>query len=133
VLAALFVASPVPATTRAPSSSAGAATTRAWCALVIQINTKYGTMKNKRYLPVSKVPLSAWRGVIDAALAGRNHILSVTPASIKKAMTHELVYFAHVKANRYSLATAPAPYTAADARQLGEFQRTKCGITFAGP
>src|SRR6266516_1187320 len=87
VLVALLVASPAAATTRASASSAGASTVSAWCALVIQINTKYGTMKNKRYLPADKVPLSAWKNLIDAALAGRRHLLAVTPASIKKAQT----------------------------------------------
>jgi hypothetical protein len=127
VLTALLVASPSAATMSARSSSARAADAKAWCALVIKINTKYGTMRNKRYLP--NAPLSAWKGAIDAALAGRSHILAVTPKSIKKAMTHELTYFAHVKANHYNLKTPLAPYTIADVKQLANFQRTKCGIT----
>ena len=130
VLTALLVASSAAAMTTARSSPAGSANVAQWCALVIQINTKYGTMKNKRYLPTGKVPLSAWKAVIDAALAGRKKILVVTPASIKKAMTDELTYFAHVKANHYSLNTPLAPYTVAEAKQLGNFQRTQCGITF---
>ena len=98
---------------------------------MIKINTKYGTMKNKRYLPAGKVPLSAWKGVVDAAVAGRSHILAVTPSSIKKAMTHELDYYARVKANHYSFGTPLAPFTVAEVTQLGNFQRTKCGIRFS--
>ncbi len=131
VLTALLVASPAAATTTARSSPASSANAAQWCALVIQINTKYGTMKNKRYLPTGKVPLSAWKAVIDAGLAARSRILAVTPKSIKKAMTDELTYFARIKANHYSLKTPLAPFTIAEVKQLGNFQRTKCGITFS--
>lgn len=130
VLTALLLASPAAATTRARSSPTGAASAGAWCALVIQLNTKYGTMKNKRYLPADKVPLSAWKAVIDAGLAGRSHLLAVTPGSIKKAMTDELAYFARVKANHYAQATPLGQFTVAEVTQLVNFQRKMCGITF---
>jgi hypothetical protein len=129
LLTGLVVASPVAAMTRARSSPAGPANAAQWCALVIQINTKYGLMKNKRYLPANKVPLSAVKGAFDAALKMRSKLLSVTPSSIKKAMTDELTWYTHVKANHYSLKTPLAPLTIAEIRQLGTYQRTKCGIT----
>ncbi len=47
-----------------------ASAAKAWCDAVIQVNTKYGTMNNKRFLPNSQVPLSAWKKVVDAAVAG---------------------------------------------------------------
>lgn len=132
LLTALLVASAGSAATPLYSSSPAKPSAKAWCALVIKINTKYGTMKNKRYLPTGKVPLSAWKGVIDEALAKRRQVLAVTPSSIKKAMTHELTYFAHIKANHYNLKTTPlAPYTIADVTTLANFQRTQCGITFS--
>jgi len=71
-------------------------------------------------------------GVIDASLAGRSHFLAVTPPSIKKAVTHELTYFAQVKANHYNLKTTPlAPFTVAEVTQLSNFQRANCGIRFS--
>jgi len=130
VLTALLVAPPGAARTGAKSSPAGAADTKAWCALVIQVNTKYGTMKNKRFLPTSKVSASAWKKVVDAGVAGRSRLLAVTPSSIKTAMTHELAWFARVKANHYSSATPLAPWTVAEVTQITNFERTKCGITF---
>ena len=118
--------------TAASSSSTRAADTKAWCNAVISVNTKYGTMKNKRYLPVDKVPLSAWKGVIDSAVAGRSRWLAITPASIKTAVTHELAWFAHVKANHYNLGGTPtAPYTAADAKKITGFQAKYCGIKYS--
>src|ERR1700693_1059718 len=78
VLTALLMVSPVAAMTTARSSPASSANAAQWCALVIQINTKYGTMKNKRYLPANKVPQKAIRAAFDAALAERSHFLAVT-------------------------------------------------------
>jgi hypothetical protein len=99
---------------------------------VIKINTKYGTMKNKRFLPESKVPPDAWKAVIDVAVAQRSHILAITPSSIKKAMTHELAWFARVKANDYDRVGTPlGSFTIADITQLTNFQKTKCGIKFS--
>ena len=130
-LTALLFASPGTATMSAASSPAGGPSAKAWCALVIKINTKYGTMRNKRYLPEGQVPASAWEGVVDAAVAERSRILAVTPSSIRKAMTHELAWFARVKANHYNRATPLASFTIADITKLTNFQRTQCGITFS--
>jgi hypothetical protein len=123
VCIALLVASPSMAATGTRSDTA------AWCAIVIQINTKYGAMKNKHYLPGNKVPLKAQEAIISAALAQRTQILAVTPAVIKKAMSDELTYYAHLKARGYSNPASLAPFTTAEAGQLLTFQRTKCGIT----
>jgi hypothetical protein len=103
--------------------------TAAWCALVIQLNTKYGVMKNKHYLPINTVPPKAQKAVISAGLAHRTQILALTPTVIKKATSDELTYFAHLRASGYSLQVSPAPFTVAEARQLLIFQHAKCGIT----
>jgi hypothetical protein len=96
---------------------------------VIQINTKDGAMKNKRYLPPSQISARTFKAIVDAAVANRHRLLALTPSSIKNAMTHELDYYAHLLANHYSTATPLAPMTIADVHQLAKFQRDECGIT----
>ena len=131
VLTALLLASPAAAMTTARSSSDGSANAAQWCALVIQINTKYGTMKNKRFLPVGKVPLKTWKALVNAAHAARSQLLAVTPASIKKAMTDELAWFDRIRANHYSKTTPLGSWTVAEICQITTFERTKCGISFS--
>ena len=130
LVAAVLVASPAAAMTRAASSPAGGATAAQWCALVIQINTKYGTMKNKRFLPAGKVPPSAWKAIVDAAVAKRSQLLAVTPSEIMKAFTDELAWFARIKANHYSKTTPLGSWTVTEVGQITNFERTKCGIKF---
>ena len=117
--------------TRTESAAAGAANTKEWCAYVIQANTKAGAMKNKRFLPIDKVPPSVWKKVVDAAVTGRSKLLAVTPSSIKTAMTHELDWFARIKANHYSNATPLGSWTLAEVKKITDFERTKCGIKFS--
>ncbi len=130
LVAAVVVASPAAAMTRATSSPMGTANAAQWCALVIQINTKYGTMKNKRFVSFAKVSPSNWKALVDAAVAERGHLLAVTPSEIKKAVTHELAWFARIKANHYSKTTPLGSWTAAEVGQITNFERTKCGIKF---
>jgi hypothetical protein len=127
-VAAVLVASPAAAMTRAASSPAGAANAAQWCALVIQINTKYGTMKNKRFLPFGKVPLSTWKALVNAAVAGTGQLVAAAPSEIKKAMIHEMAWFARIKANHYSKATPLGSWTVAEVGKITNFERTKCGI-----
>jgi hypothetical protein len=96
---------------------------------VIQINTKDGAMKNKRYISPTQITPSIFKAIVDAAVANRNRLLALTPSSIKVPMTHELDYYAHILANHYSTATPLAPMTIADIHLLAKFQRDKCGIT----
>jgi hypothetical protein len=120
VCVALIVASSSVAATRAVSNTA------AWCALVIQINTKFGAMKNKHYLsPTAKVS----KAIIPYAVAHRAQILAVTPTVIKKAQSDELTYYAHLVASNYAPTTPFAPLTPAELTQLLNFQHAKCGIT----
>ena len=130
LLAAALLASPAAATTRAATYPVKAANAAQWCALVIQINTKYGTMKSKRFVPLAKVPPSTWKALVDAAVAERGHLIALAPSEIKKAVTHELAWFARIKANHYSKATPLGPWTAAEIGQITNFERTKCGIKF---
>ncbi len=131
VVTALLVGSPGAAMTRAQAAPAGAANTKEWCAAVIETNTKAGAMKNKRFLPTGKVPPSVWKKVVDAAVAGRSKLLAVTPSSIKTAMTHELDWFARMKANHYSNATPLGSWTVAEVKKITDFERTQCGIKFS--
>lgn len=131
VLTALLVAPSGAAMTRSGSARAGAANTKEWCAAVINTNTKAGAMKNKRFLPTAKVPPSVWKKVVDAAVAGRSKLLAVTPSSIRTAMTHELDWFARIKANHYSNATPLGSWTVAEVKKITDFERTQCGIKFS--
>ena len=130
VLIALLAVSPAAASARAPSSTVRAADTKGWCNAVIQTNTKYGTMKNKRFLAPGEVPMSAWKKVVDAAVAGHDRYLALAPSEIKTAVKHQLAWFARVKRNKYALSTPLAPLTIADIHRITNFERTKCGIKF---
>ena len=129
-VAAVLAAPPAFATTRAISAPVTAANTAQWCAAVIQTNTKYGTMKSKRFLPIAKVPASAWKAVVDAAVSGRKRFIALAPAEIKKAVTDEVAWFGRIKANHYSTATPLGSWTVAEVKQITDFERTKCGIKF---
>lgn len=128
--AAVLLASPAAASTRTASSPAEAANAAQLCALVIQINTKYGTMKNKRFVPIDTVKPSVWKAIVDAAVANRNRLLAVAPSEIKKALSHELGWFVRIKANHYSKATPLGSWTSAEIAEITNFERTKCGIKF---
>ena len=107
------------------------ADTQSWCHAVISVNTKYGTMKNKRFVAPTLVPAGAWKKVIDATLAGQSKFIAATPAAILTAVKHEVAWFAKVRANHYVLTTSPAPMTVADVRKISAFEKTQCGISFA--
>ncbi len=130
LVTAALLASPAAATTRAATSPVGAANAAQWCALVIRINTKYGTMKNKRFVPLAKVPPSTWKALVDAGVAQRSRLIALAPSEIRKAVTHEMAWFARIKANRYSKATPLGSWTTAEVGQITNFERTKCGIKF---
>ena len=100
-------------------------------AAVIATNTKYGTMKNKTFIPIEKVTPSIWKNVVDAAVAGRSRFIALAPSSIKAAVTHEMAYFSHLKANHYAQSTPLAPMTPAEATKITSFEKTQCGIKFS--
>jgi hypothetical protein len=111
---------------------ASAGNANGWCAELVRLNTKYGTMRNKRYLLRSQVSLSAWKRLIDATLAERRHYIALAPTSIKTAVKHRITWYAKVKANHYSRTTSYPPLTRVDTRKLIVFESTHCGVTYAG-
>jgi hypothetical protein len=133
VLSATVVAFVVAVVTPVASGRTSSATdTKAWCDAVIRTNTKYGTMKNKRFLPSSQVPLSAWKKLADEAVAHGDRFIALAPSEIKTAVRHEIAWFKRLKANNYSRTTPLAPWTVAEVAQITKFEKTKCGITFSG-
>jgi Spy/CpxP family protein refolding chaperone len=122
---ALMLAAPASSTT---STTATTSNTAQWCAAVIRVNTQFGTMKNKRYVPLEKVTQKQWIAVWDYTLKHKAELLAITPAVIKKAMQHELAFFARLKATHWATTKSLAPMTIADVKQLNAFQRTQCGI-----
>ena len=130
-LVALLLGSAAGAAPSARSTTVRAADTKSWCAAVIATNTKYGVMKNKTFNPIDKVSPTAWKNVVDAAVAGRSRFIALAPASIKTAVTHEMAYFVHLKANHYAQSTPLAPWTLAEVKKITNFEKTQCGIKFA--
>ena len=130
-LIALLLGASAGAVPSARSTTVRAADTRSWCAAVIATNTKYGTMKNKTFISPDKISPTAWKNVVDAAVAGRRRFIALAPSSIKTAVTHEMAYFVHLKANHYAQSTSLAPWTLAEVKQITNFEKTQCGIKFA--
>ena len=114
-----------------PEPPVSAADTQAWCALVIEINTESGRMRNKRYLAETMVPPSTWKALVDAVVAESDHLLAVTPSAIKSAEARGLDWFARAKANHYDRSTPFGSFTSADREQITDFQKTECGIRFS--
>jgi hypothetical protein len=112
-------------------AGARTADARSWCNAVIETNTKAGTMKNKRFLPTNRVSPSAWKKVVDAAVADGDRFIALAPSSIKTAVRHEIAWFRNIKANHYSKNTPLAPMTLGDVKKITKFERTECGITFS--
>jgi hypothetical protein len=129
-LTALLVGSPAGAAPSARSTTVRAADARSWCAAVIATNTKYGTMKNKTFVSTAKLSPTAWKNVVDAAVAGRSRFIALAPSSIKTAVAHEMAYFSHIKANHYAQSTPLAPWTLAEVKKITNFEKTQCGIKF---
>ena len=127
----MFLALVVTLCAFAVSVQPAAADTKGWCNAVISVNTKYGTMKNKRFLFPTQVPPSSWKKVIDTTLANQNQYIALAPGSIKTAVKHQVAWFKKVKANHYNLRTPLAPMTIAEVHAIANFEKTKCGITFS--
>jgi hypothetical protein len=128
---ALILAAPAIGSVRSGASGEQGSDTQAWCAWMIRVNTKYGLMKNKHYVPESKWTVAAWKGVIDTTLAQQKHYIAIAPASLKALLAHEVAYYARVKAKGYQLTTAKlGSFTRAELNEVTDFQRTKCGIVF---
>jgi hypothetical protein len=130
-LTALLYDSPAGAAPGARSTTVRAADAKSWCAAVIATNTKLGTMKNKTFISTAKVSPTAWKNVVDAAVAGRSRFIALAPSSIKTAVAHEMAYFAHIKANHYAKTTPLAPWTIAEVNKITNFEKTQCGIKFS--
>jgi hypothetical protein len=126
-VAALAAADAGVARPSSPVAATGSA--KAWCASVIATNTRFGTMKNKRYL--RNVPLTTWKNVVDYTVAHADAYLALAPSEIKTAVKHQIAWFKKVQKNYTSIATTLAPMTVADVRLLKTFQETKCGIKFS--
>ena len=130
-LIALLFGSAAGAAPGARETTVRAADAQSWCAAVIATNTKYGTMKNKTFISIDKVSPTAWKNVVDAAVAGRSRFIALAPASIKTAVRHEMAYFVHLKANHYAQSTPLVPWTPAEVKKITNFEKTQCGIKFA--
>jgi hypothetical protein len=128
VIALLVAAAPAGAVQTRTSTGSD---TKSWCAAVIRANTNAGTMKNKRFLPVDQVPASAWKKVVDLAVAQGDRFIALAPSEIKTAVTHEVAWFKRLKANHYSRNTPLGSLTLAEVKQITNFEKTKCGIKFS--
>jgi hypothetical protein len=122
---------PTATSAAAPTKAAAVApSAEAWCTLVIDINTRHGYMKDKRYLPAQQVSADTFKAIGEEGISRRDEILAITPPEIKDAMTAELDYFAASKANNFSATTPLGSFTPALQQQLVTFQTDQCGISF---
>ena len=106
---ALVVAASAAARTNTASSTARQADAKSWCKAVIDANTKAGTMKNKRFVSFATVPPSAYKRIVNEAVANGAKYIALAPSSIKTAVKHQIAYFKNIK----------------------DFERTQCGIKFS--
>ncbi len=120
-----------------PSAATGG-DAAAWCAIVIDINTRAGYMVDLTY--VNQPTPAMTKQVILEALARRDEIMSLTPAEIRDAMAAELAYLQVLAewanqngwdavATSTSAPPPPADYLAA-LGPLSAFQQSQCGIKF---
>ncbi len=130
IVAALIAVAPAAATTYTSATTASVVDTTSWCKAVIDANTRAGTMKNKRFLSPSRITPVMWKKVVDMAVANGSKFIALAPSSIKTAVTHQIAYYKHIKANHYSKTTPLAPMTLADVKKITDFERTQCGIKF---
>ena len=77
------------------------------------------------------VPLSAWKKIVNEAVANGSKYIALAPSSIKTAVRHQIAYFKNIKARNYSKTTPLAPMTLADVKKITDFERTQCGIKFS--
>jgi hypothetical protein len=101
----------------------------AWCAIIIDENTKNGLMKDKAYIPDNSVKPSDLVKYKDEMIARKAEILAATPKDIHTAMKAELDYWAAAKADIYAPLGA---FTADRAQQLKTFESTNCKTTGGG-
>ena len=129
-------ASPSSAPTAPPAGGTGSAA--AWCALVIEINTKYGYMKDKTYSATLPTP-DVWRQIVTEALSRVDVWIAATPPEIADATAAEIAWFQSMKAygdvhGWTDMASFPT-VTPAQAKAMGPltaYQKEKCGIKFGG-
>jgi hypothetical protein len=126
VLGAVVVASLVAASTALASGPPAGR----WCAEVIRVNTQFGLMKNKTYVSSRQFSQKAFVAEIEYTLKHRAQFLAITPNEIRTAQTHQLAFFARLKANHYARTAPLGPFTLGDNDKLMAFQKTKCGIRF---
>jgi hypothetical protein len=108
--------------------TASAQTPDALCALIIDINTRNGAMKDKQFLSEAQVKPGADNLVRDEMVSRSAELLTAATADVKGALAAQLDYYARSQKNTY----APlGPLTADRLQQIKTFESTKCGITLA--
>jgi hypothetical protein len=98
----------------------------AWCAIIVDENTKNGLMTNKKYVPENSVKPSDLTAYKDEMISRRAEILAATPKDIHTAMAAELDYWAAAKKDIY----APlGGFTADRLQQLKTYEQANCGTS----
>ncbi len=86
IVAALIAVAPAAATTNTSTTTASVVDAKSWCKAVIDANTRAGTMKNKRFVNFATVPPSAYKKIVDEAVAHGDKYIALAPSSIKTAV-----------------------------------------------
>ena len=109
-------------TTAVPDTSG-----QAWCAWVIDVNTRHGTMVNNQYIQSALRDITKETAIAQEATQHRSYALSITPPELLAAQTEELDYFA---AFLQDPSTAPPSDFLASQQVLIDYQKSVCGISF---
>jgi hypothetical protein len=135
-------AGPTVASSTAPATVAaeplGTPSAAAWCAFVIDVNTRHGYMTNLTY--ASGAPsVAQQQAILAETMARQAYWLSVTPPDVLAATQAELAYYTSLAtwtaANGWTnLAAAPTPTTTQVTliQSLVPYQEQQCGIKFGG-
>jgi hypothetical protein len=117
-------------------AAGGTGTFAAWCAFVIDVNTKYGYMTNKNY-SATPPTMDVERQIVTEALSRLNEWVASTPPEIKDATAAEVAWFQRMKAygdaHGWTDAAAFPPPTTAESTLIASlvpYQQKECGITF---
>ncbi|MBI2764351.1 MAG: hypothetical protein HYX53_00400 [Chloroflexi bacterium] len=108
--------------------TASAQSPDALCAIIIDINTRNGAMKDKQFLSEAQIKPGADNLVRDEMVSRSAELLTAATADVKGALAAQLDYYARSQKNAYAPLGA---LTSERLQQIKTFEATKCGITLA--
>ena len=119
-----------PPPTAAASPAVKQGTPESYCAVVIQVNTQYGTLIDKHFVPATQWTQAQRTGIVTFALAHRDEFLAATPPELRPDIELELQWYQSIADHGYSWTDAPYPAGLPEAaKRIVAFQQKYCGIS----